>query len=1028
MIANIWENPNALEEKREQPRAWYIPYSDIDSALSFTKGRSDRYRLLNGDWNFYYCDDMREAPEDFHTLDCDEYSWDTLPVPSNWQMFGYDVPAYVNVTYPIPFDPPYVPDKNPCGLYRTHFKLPKSWNGKRVYINFEGVNSFMMLYVNGKYVGYTKGTHLPSEFDITDYLTAGDNLLAAKVLKWCDATYLEDQDFYRLSGIFRDVYLIARENSHVRDVFLKDTVGEDKCTLTAEIETVGTVDLTATLFDPDNKPLAVKKAVIDGSGSLCFDVYEAKLWSAETPALYKLVLSANGEVLAFHTGFRTIRLTNQDGLIINGQQVKLKGVNRHDTNPDLGHYTPIEAILADLDQMKRHNINTIRTSHYPNTPEFLQLCDRYGFYVVDECDLETHGTMYGHDKNYLTNSPDWRRAYLDRMIRMVERDKNHPCIIMWSLGNESFMGTNHIAMGEYTKARDNSRILHYEGAYNGQYSQDFLNSTDENDRPRILSKDVILPDNEIFDLVSRMYPAVENIIAYAQGDVEKTRPLFLCEYAHAMGVGPGDLKDYWDAIYTYPKLIGGCVWEWADHSVRMCDENGREFFVYGGYFGEQPNDGNFCVDGLVSPDRVPSSGLTEYKKVIQPVRISAEAPERGEIKIENLYDFITLADLNMVWSVTRDGEDYASGIVGALDIAPHTSTIVKLNYKLPAADSAKYFLNISFLQCSDKPWAKKGFEVAYEQIALPVKFVPMLRTDDGMDAPELVEDARYLEIIGENFAYRFDKKLGTFVNLTLNGKEFFTAAPKLSTWRAPIDNDRHELASMRECWLDRCYTKVYGTTAEIVDGLPVITVDAAHGGTVYEPILHCKIQYTVCANGEVKTTITADVREDVPPLPRFGLEFAIAGCNNLEYFGRGPHENYFDLKQSALFGHYRSTVDEQYVPYVFPQDCGNHTGTDWVAVSDIMGRGIIFKGDGFDFSALHYTAEDLDKAKLTTDLVKRDEAIVHIDYRQNGVGSHSCGPVLIKEYAFDQKHIDFSFSFRPVLLENLPASVEGRIR
>ncbi|MBQ3049617.1 MAG: DUF4981 domain-containing protein, partial [Oscillospiraceae bacterium] len=1021
MNLNIWENPGAVGENRLPPRAWYIPYGNTEAAVSAIKGRSDRYRLLNGDWDFCYYDDMRDAPDDFYEEYFDDYGWDSLPVPSSWQMYGYDIPAYVNVTYPIPIDPPYVPDKNPCGLYRTHFKLPKKWDKKRIFINFEGVDSFMQLYVNGNYVGMTKGSHLPAEFEITKYLTGGDNLLAAKVLKYCDATYLEDQDCFRLSGIFRDVYLIAREQQYVRDAFLKVAVAEEKCTLTAEIETVGKLDITATLFDPDSKPILTQNAVIDGDGVITFDVENAKLWTAETPNVYKLSLAYGDEVIAFHTGFRTVELTKKEGLLINGKQVKLKGVNRHDTHPDLGHYTPIEAIIKDLDQMKRHNINTIRTSHYPNTPEFLQLCDIYGFYVVDECDLETHGMAFFHDKNYLTNSPDWKAAYLDRMTRMVERDKNHPSIIMWSLGNEAFMGKNHLAMGEYTKQRDNSRILHYEGAYHGEFAEGFV-EVSENNR---LNKVEIIPDHEIFDMISRMYPSVDELTSYVQRDDETTRPLFLCEYAHAMGVGPGDLKDYWDVIYANHKLIGACVWEWADHAVRMRDENGKDFFVYGGYFNEPIHDRNFCVDGLTFPDRTPHTGLIEYKKIIQPVRITAVSPEKGEIKIENLYDFISLGNLEMLWNVTRDGDEYISGRAGVLDIAPHASAVIKLDYTLPSTDIAKYFLNVSFVQRTDTRWAKRGYEVAYEQIALPVEFAPIAAADIGCDGVEIIDDDLFVELIGENFAYRFDKVLGSFVNLTVNGKEFLAAAPKLSIWRAPIDNDRFDIDNMRFLRLDRCSTKVYGCTVEADGTSAVITVDAAHGALVFAPVLRCTIKYTVAANGEIKTDISADVRDDVPPLPRFGLEFALAGCDNIEYFGRGPHENYIDLKNSATVGHYRSTVTEQYVPYIFPQECGNHIDTDWLAVSDIMGRGVIFKGDGFNFSALHFTAEELDAAPYTNKLTPRDETIVHIDYRQNGTGSSSCGPKLIDKYVFDQKHIDFSFAFKPTFFESVPAPVEG---
>ena len=1007
-----WQNPAVLSRNREKPAVPVIPYPSEEAALDGVKGQSPYYRLLNGDWAFAYYDRYDRAPRGFCENDFDVSGWDRLQVPANWQMFGYDVPQYTNVNYPIPVDPPYVPAENPAGLYVREFTRPVSWEGKETFLHFEGVNSCFYVWVNGRMIGYSQGSHLPSRFNVTDAVVPGRNRLAVMVLKWCDGTYLEDQDFYRLSGIFRDVYLVARDRQHIRDVFVRTEMVRPyrSAVVRAEIalsrpEGGG---IACRIVGPDGRP-AAQAAVRAQGGSAVWETTlpDVRTWTAETPHLYTLLLSMGGETVPVPFGVRKIEVSPEGALLVNGVAVKLKGVNRHDSHPDLGHYTPVEHMVRDLMQMKRHNINAIRTSHYPNTPEFLSLCDRYGFYVVDEADLETHGIAV-KSETALTDDPAWRDAYLDRVQRMVERDKNHPCVIFWSMGNESFMGQNHIAMAEWAKRRDPSRLVHYEGACRGCL---------ENGK-----------DHHSLDVVSRMYPPVDWCRQYCESDSDM-RPLFLCEYSHAMGVGPGDLKEYWDVIYSSPKFAGGCVWEWCDHTVRQKTPDGKEFFVYGGYFGETPNDGNFCCDGLNFPDREAHTGLKEYKKVIQPVHVEAEDLACGRLRVTNRYDFSDLSGLEMTWKIRCDGKTLRQG---RREVAaqPHESVPVELGYSLPASGRGEYYLDVSFMQKYDTDWEPAGYEVAYEQFRLPVALAAP-EQPDAYGPVEVAEEDGRLRIAGENFTYVFSTVSGSFESLKTGGVEMLAGMPKLSVWRAPTDNDRNIKTEWRKERLDTAFTRVYSCRADEPAGDRVaIRVSCAHGGKSVEPALRAQIVYTVFGSGEVRVETQADVRKNLTHLPRFGFEFLMpAGSEYLQYFGMGPQENYTDMCRSARMGRYHSTVDEQYQPYIMPQETGNHTGVRWAAVYDNSGRGIVFKGaDSFHFSALHYTAEDLDRADYTKDLVRRGETVVHIDYRQDGVGSNSCGPALNPAYAFDEKHIAFRFAFRPVFLENVDLSREGRLR
>ncbi|MCL2014564.1 MAG: DUF4981 domain-containing protein [Oscillospiraceae bacterium] len=1014
-----WQNQKILHQNREKPRAYFIPYGSEEQALSAnvqTRINSPYFKLLNGNWKFAYFEDVHEVPCGFSGKDYDVSGWDNLQVPASWQMFGYDIPHYSNVNYTIPVDPPYVPNENPAGLYVREFNIPQRWDGKKIYLNFEGVNSCFYLWINGKYIGYSQGSHIPSEFDISGAVKPGTNRAAVKVLKWCDGTYLEDQDCFRYSGIFRDVYLLARDNNHLRDIYIQTDLDSDFRNTDVKIDLEFNEPLhheaVFSLYCAADKSVIAQTNIQPGQAktNLTVTIQNPILWTAETPDMYTALIENQTEFIAVKFGVRRIEISDNGALLINGVSVKIKGVNRHDSHPDLGHYTPTEHMIADLMQMKRHNINTIRTSHYPNTSEFYNLCDEYGFYVIDEADLESHG-MHVKGADFLTNNPDWEAAFMDRIIRMVERDKNHPCVIIWSMGNEAAMGVNHVTMAKWAKTRDPRRLTHYEGAGGGCLEDG--------------------KDNSCFDIISRMYSTTEWIEQQLKSD--EKRPFFLCEYSHAMGLGPGDLKEYWDLIYAYDNFIGGCVWEWCEHAVRQTgdtgdtSENGKEFFAYGGYFGDFPHDGNFCCDGLNSPDRDAHTGLKDLKAVIQPVRIEAVDLSKGEIKITNLYDFTNLTELALMWKVTRSAvpdnltaksQVVFQGRVENININPQDKEIVKLDYNPAQPGNSEYFLDLSFVQKKDTPWEPAGYEVAFAQFKLPIA-IQDVKHKDLIREIDISETKNNIIITGEDFVYRFSKYKGFFESINFNGVEMLDKILNLSAFRAPTDNDR----DVKNVWyhngLHYPTTRVYKCTLSTdAQNSAKIEVSCAFGGKAVLPAITANIIWTVNGNGIIGVQIKAKVHEGIQHLPRFGIEFTMpAGNENVRYFGMGPGECYADLCRSARIGLYSSTVDEQYYPYIKPQETGNHTDVRWAAVYDMSGRGLLFTAnDTFNFSALHYTANDLAEADYTKDLTPRKETIVHIDYKQKGIGSLSCGSAVDPKYEFDQKDIDFKFSFKPFLI------------
>ena len=1058
-IPTNFENPLTPHENRQPPRAHYIPFdtlpADITLANVLARGQSTRFLSANGNWAFaYFPEGYRELPEGFEAADFCTAAMDTLTVPSCWQTEGYDICHYTNVNYPIPCDPPYVPTKNPCGLYARDLYVSEDWNGKDVFINFEGVNSIFYLWVNGTYVGMSKGSRLPAEFDITNHVKSGYNRVTVLVMKYCDATYIEDQDCWRFTGIFRDVYLLARDKERVWDVFLRTEFTPEQKPVTVYCDLKGNpgVKTTARLFAEDGLTLIGEETLeLDefGFGIAEFKVENPVLWNAEQPYLYKAIVTFGGETLIFDYGIRVFALAENGAFTVNGTPVKLKGVNRHDFHPEYGQAVPLDWMRDDLFLMKQHNVNCVRTSHYPNDPRFVALCSYYGFYVVDETDHECHGMR--PDLDALSKDPLWEDTYVDRIERLVERDKNNACVFMWSLGNESGYGGNHDKMAYWARERDPDRLVHYEGA----------NPHQKGDEEDFLS------------VISRMYPSLDWMKEYAENE-KNTRSLFLCEYSHAMGNGPADLWDYWELINKTPRFIGGCIWEFWDHgltALRYTDKTGKTYTVpkrgaekalaylgispaqaaemacvtftaYGGDFGDKPNDSNFCLDGLVYADRTPHTGFKEAKAVYAYARAEWVDADKGIIRVFNDYDFIDLSHLYMEWQLENNGEVILSGIVPSLTVAPHSSREIKLNFEIANRNDMGFCaLNLHFRYIMNgnagtgkvaalyAPWVKHGDEMAFCQLivtntrALPsATFIPVCTKT----ALETNEDKKILYIKNNVFSYAFDLQKGLFTQLTFRGIPFITEPLDFAVWRAPTDNDRNIQNAWRGWGADRAVTHCYNAEWSVPDeNTCIIKTRYAMGAYTEPPILRGEATWTVTNDGRVALTTTVDVAERNKmwdntrlPLPRFGLRFVLPpGYERVQYFGRGPHENYEDLCRSTYKALFSTTVDEMFENYAVPQENGARSRVDYAYISDEGQRGLLVTAaeKPFSLNAAHYTTHDLDTAKHPHELTKLTNTILHIDCRHNGIGSNSCGPELLEKYRFTDAQFTFDVSFVPVV-------------
>ncbi len=1001
-LPNYHRDLSVLHYNCEKPRAYYIPYATFGGAKKGERSRSDYLKSLCGEWNFKWYPTVYDV-EEIESYDVNGKEYDRIDVPSSWQTYlgrGYDTPNYTNVRYPFPIDPPHIPDDIPCGLYMREFTLSdENLNLKNVYINFEGVESCFYLWINDRFAGYSQVSHMTSEIDITDYVKSGKNTIKVLVLKWCDGSYLEDQDMYRYSGIFREVYLLFRPEAHLRDVFVKPVIDDNYVDASLTIETEATIpsDVEFMLYAPDGTLL--RQGSFDSQDGIAFGVASPELWSDESPLLYELYLLCNGEYIKIDVGFRRYEIID-NVILINGKKVKAKGVNRHDSHHLLGHVTPMEHMLEDLYILKRHNVNMIRTSHYPNDPRFLEMCDRLGFYVVDEADIETHGMDYTNQnltrqytRHYISDNPEWEHAYVDRAKLMVERDKNHASIIFWSLGNEAGYGCNFVAMSRWIKSRDKSRLIHYEGANAELYANK-------------------VQQIGVVDMESRMYPSVEYCKNYFNIP-EYTQAFFLCEYSHAMGNGPGDIADYWEVIYENDRFFGGCVWEYTDHSVQIELENGKKGFTYGGDFGDFPNDGNFCVDGLVYPDRRVHTGMLEMKQVYKPYRIKAKDISKGVFEIKNLRNFSDLSDIDILWSIESNGKVIKEGTINSLDIAPFETAELVIDVTEVKGYS---YLNLSFVKNCATDWADAFYEIGHDQFELVSEHEPVSykgRTNDVY----CNEEERYINVeVGET-VYSFDKLKGLLVGIKDEGKEMLDRPVRPRIWRAPIDNDRKIRVQWEKEFFHTCKTKCYSVKVEHADSDYVTVVaDIAVCSFVVMPVCKLHVVYTVTNDGRIEIATNVDVDPVATWLPRFGYEFVMkAGNEYVKYFGYGPVESYVDKRLEAKMGVYKTTATDNFEHYVKPQENSSHYNTKWATVASAVGHGLMFiKKSGFEFGVSHFSAENMTKTAHDYELVPEKETYVSIDYKHSGIGSASCGVELDEKLRLKEKKFSFAFSLMPV--------------
>ncbi|MBT3296448.1 MAG: DUF4981 domain-containing protein [Verrucomicrobia bacterium] len=1065
-----YQNHELPYRNRLPARTHFTSYTAPEAARAMRGGNTPHNRLLNGTWAFSFANNPDLIPSGFESCDFDDSHWDQIPVPSTWQMLGYGRPHYTNVIFPFPIDPPNVPTENPTGAYRCTFQIHESQAENRHILRFDGVDSAFHLWINGNPVGFSKGSRLQAEFDITDQVQPGENLLAVKVYQWSDGSYLEDQDMWWFSGIFRDVTLISLPKTHIYDISVRTTLDRNYAG--------ATLDVSAAIHGPDANQHTIEAILLDANGnevaqlsesptesdlrpptsdfrplasdllSLTANLRSPSLWTAETPALYTLITTLKApdgtiiESIPQRIGFRNVEI--KDGIfLVNGKPVKMKGANRHDHHPDLGETIPYESMLEDVLLMKQHNLNAVRTSHYPNDPRFYDLCDEYGLYVIDECDLESHGFDY-QPPDIPTKLPEWEAAFVDRMDRMVQRDKNHPSIIMWSLGNESGYGINHAAMATRGRELDPTRPIHYEGDYDG----------------------------EISDVYSSMYTHIDNVIRIGKctARIAKARrgknmkanlpqnvdkPFVLCEYAHAMGNGPGGLKEYWEAIYKYPRLMGGFVWDWVDQGIRARrndspdtpaegtatgaaheaplaivaprPEGGPlqegEFWAYGGDFGDWPHDAQFLINGLILPDRIPSPGLIEYKKVLEPIQCEAVDLAAGKIRLRNRLDFTSPDYLSLNWSLCANGEILQNGALHLPTIPAGRTRTVTIPYqpvKQPEPGTEQW-LNLTFRTWRELPWAEIGHEAAWAQfpIEMPAqeKMSSVTVTKQALMTDE--SEPTLIVVSGEDFEIGFNRVSGTIDYWQHRGEHLLDSGPRLNFWRPLTDNDRRTFGD-RSRWasrLDRVQHRTDSITCEASDDQAVITIASHIAPPIHRAGFNCRYTYTVDRQGHV----TLDV-EGTPhgewkhPLLKIGLQMALPDdFATVTWYGKGPGEAYPDTCQAQRVDVYESSVDDLWFPYVVPQENGNRSDVRWVALVRQDGAGLkATGGPTINFSATYYDQDNITDAKRPVDLVPQNSITLNLDHKQRGIGSGSCGPDVLPQYELPAEPFAFSLKLSPL--------------
>ena len=1007
IVPRYYEDLSVLHENTMPARAYFIPASKRMDNLVEHREESDRMQLLNGTWKFQYFNSIYDVQEPFFEKDYDTENFDEIQVPSVWQMAGYDTHQYTNIRYPFPFDPPYVPQDIPCGTYAHTFVYHKDENAPKAFLNFEGVDSCFYVWINGSYVGYSQVSHMTSEFDITDCLRDGENSIAVLVMKWCDGSYLEDQDKFRMSGIFRDVYILKRPKQAISDYHIKTRIEDMLAKVEIEMKFYSPLNVKISIEDRNGAVVALGSIAEEGTAVL--EIASPELWNTENPYLYKLILETENEVIVDHIALRKIEIKDQV-IYLNGQKIKFRGVNRHDSDPVTGFTISLEQLTTDLTLMKQHNFNAIRSSHYPNAPFFYEMCDKYGFMVIDEADIEAHGpfmiyrkedTDYNRFKRWnekIADDPVWEEAIVDRVKLMVERDKNRFCIVMWSMGNESAYGCNFEKALEWTKNFDPDRITQYESARYRNYDETY--------------------DYSNLDVYSRMYPALSEIQEYL--DKDGSKPFLLVEYCHSMGNGPGDFEDYFQMIQDNDKMCGGFVWEWCDHAIAHgTAENGKTIYAYGGDHGEEIHDGNFCMDGLVYPDRTVHTGLLEYKNVYRPARVISYNKESGELVLHNYMDFDDLKDyVKISYELTQDGLVISKGILPEFSVAPHGEG--KTNLKINVPENGKCYLKLIYHLKKELPLLNEDHILGFDEIEvskedtkckLAEKWIPKTVVDSEL---QVNENDTQIHIKGREFAYTIDKRTALFTEMKFAGREYLNHPMELNIWRAPTDNDMYIKSEWKKAHYDKAYTRAY--TTEVVQGKHGVKI-TSHASVVAETvqkILDVTITWKIEAAGKIDADIAVTKDDEFPDLPRFGVRmFLDKKLSAVRYFGMGPQESYCDKHQAASHGLYRADVGDLHEDYIRPQENGSHYDCEYVELNNSR-YGIVASAEkAFSFNASYYTQEELEKKTHNYELIESDSVVFCVDYALNGIGSNSCGPVVLDQYRFDDVLFRFQFTLIP---------------
>ena len=1007
IVPRYYENLSVLHENTMPARAYYIPASRRMDNLVEHREESDRMQLLNGTWKFQYFNSIYDIQDSFFEKNYDTENFDEIQVPSVWQMAGYDTHQYTNIRYPFPFDPPYVPQDIPCGAYVHTFDYSRDEKASKAFLNFEGVDSCFYVWINGSYIGYSQVSHMTSEFDVTDVLQDGTNTVAVLVMKWCDGSYLEDQDKFRMSGIFRDVYILKRPKQAISDYHIKTRIEDMLAKVEIEMKFYSPLNVKISIEDRNGAVVALGSIAEEGTAVL--EIASPELWNTENPYLYKLILETENEVIVDHIALRKIEIKDQV-IYLNGQKIKFRGVNRHDSDPVTGFTISLEQLTTDLTLMKQHNFNAIRSSHYPNAPFFYEMCDKYGFMVIDEADIEAHGpfmiyrkedTDYNRFKRWnekIADDPVWEEAIVDRVKLMVERDKNRFCIVMWSMGNESAYGCNFEKALEWTKNFDPDRITQYESARYRNYDETY--------------------DYSNLDVYSRMYPALSEIQEYL--DKDGSKPFLLVEYCHSMGNGPGDFEDYFQMIQDNDKMCGGFVWEWCDHAIAHgTAENGKTIYAYGGDHGEEIHDGNFCMDGLVYPDRTVHTGLLEYKNVYRPARVISYNKESGELVLHNYMDFDDLKDyVKISYELTQDGLVISKGILPEFSVAPHGEG--KTNLKINVPENGKCYLKLIYHLKKELPLLNEDHILGFDEIEvskedtkckLAEKWIPKTVVDSEL---QVNENDTQIHIKGREFAYTIDKRTALFTEMKFAGREYLNHPMELNIWRAPTDNDMYIKSEWKKAHYDKAYTRAY--TTEVVQGKHGVKI-TSHASVVAETvqkILDVTITWKIEAAGKIDADIAVTKDDEFPDLPRFGVRmFLDKKLSAVRYFGMGPQESYCDKHQAASHGLYRADVGDLHEDYIRPQENGSHYDCEYVELNNSRYGIVVSAENAFSFNASYYTQEELEKKTHNYELIESDSVVFCVDYALNGIGSNSCGPVVLDQYRFDDVLFRFQFTLIP---------------